>query len=82
LSPQPLDRVRKLFHPASSACRQHLLAFCCCFDVRQPFVARVAFALHEAFFLQSGHNPRHRWRSYLFRAREPPECQWASEDDY
>ncbi|MDP9202660.1 MAG: hypothetical protein M3P26_12105 [Gemmatimonadota bacterium] len=38
--------------------------------------------MHEAVFLQTGYDPRHRWRLDLLRGGELAEREWSAEDDY
>lgn len=73
--------ARQLFDAASASGCQSLMAFQCRLDVRQSSVARVAFPFYETILLEARHDPGHRRRFYLFRARELTESERSAEDD-
>ena len=73
--------ARQLFDAASASGCHSLMAFRCRLNVRQPSVARVAFPFYETILLEARHDPGHRRRLHLFRARELTEGERSAEDD-
>src|SRR2546421_12525977 len=50
---------RQQFDPSRSTRQEHLLAFRCRVDARQPSVSLIALPSDQAIFPEPGHNPGH-----------------------
>src|SRR6185295_13983507 len=76
---QAINGGCEFLHSARAAGGENLLSLAGGRDKRQPAIAQISSASHEAILLETGHDAGHRRRAHLLGAGEIAERKWSAE---